>query len=51
VVLPLVALVAYDMIRRRIYKKSARNDTNALLQELEELRRLKSEAEKGEQQP
>ena len=45
VVLPLIALIAYDMIRRRIYEKSNKEDTEALLQELEELRRLKAEAE------
>jgi hypothetical protein len=42
VVIPLVLLVGYDLIRRRIYEKKNKEDTNALLQELEELR-----AEKG----
>lgn len=45
VVLPLIALIAYDMIRRRIYEKNNKEDTDALMKELEELRRLKAEAE------
>ena len=49
VVLPIVLLVGYDMIRRRIYEKSNKKDTDQLLAELEELRRLKAEKEKQEQ--
>ena len=49
VVLPLMLLVGYDMIRRKMYEKSAQADTDALLQELEELRRLKAEKEQQEQ--
>ena len=45
VVLPLIALVAYDMIRRRLYEKANQSDTDQLLKELEELRRLKAETE------
>ena len=45
VVCPILLLVGYDMIRRRLYEKSSKNDTDALLQELEELRRLKAEKE------
>ena len=45
VVLPLVALIAYDMIRRKLYEKSNKEDTDALMKELEELRRMKQEAE------
>lgn len=45
VVLPLIVLVAYDMIRRRLYEKANQNDTDQLLKELEELRRLKAETE------
>jgi signal peptidase len=45
VVCPILLLVGYDMIRRRLYEKSSKKDTDALLQELEELRRLKAEKE------
>ena len=45
VVCPLLLLVGYDMIRRRMYEKSNKEDTEALLRELEELRRLKAEKE------
>lgn len=38
VVLPIILLVGYDMIRRRMYEKSRKQDTDALLRELEELR-------------
>ena len=49
VVCPVLLLVGYDMIRRRIYEKTNKKDTDQLLQELEELRRLK--AEKDQEQP
>lgn len=49
VVLPILLLVGYDMIRRRMYEKANKQDTDALLQELEELRRLKAEKENQEQ--
>ena len=49
VVCPILLLVGYDMIRRRMYEKSNKQDTDALLAELEELRRLKAEKEKQEQ--
>lgn len=45
VVCPIVLLVGYDMLRRRRYEKSAKADTDQLLAELEELRRLKAEKE------
>ena len=38
VICPIILLVAYDVIRRRIYEKSKKKDTDALLAELEELR-------------
>lgn len=38
VVLPIILLVGYDMLRRRQYEKSQKQDTDALLRELEELR-------------
>lgn len=49
VVCPILLLVGHDMIRRRLYEKSSKKDTDALLQELEELRRLKAEKEKQDQ--
>ena len=48
VVLPILLLVGYDMIRRRMYEKSNKKDTDQLLAELEELRRLKAEKENQE---
>ena len=45
VVLPILLLVGYDMVRRRMYEKSNKKDTDQLLAELEELRRLKAEKE------
>ncbi len=41
VICPIVLLVGYDIIRRRIYEKSHKQDTEALLRELEELRKMK----------
>ena len=49
VVCPILLLVGYDMIRRRMYEKANKQDTDQLLAELEELRRLKAEKEKLEQ--
>ena len=49
VVLPIVLLVGYDVLRRRKYEKAQKQDTDALLKELEELRRMKAEKEKQEQ--
>jgi len=48
VVCPILLLVGYDMIRRKLYEKSSKKDTDALMKELEELRRLKAEAEAKE---
>lgn len=47
VVLPIILLVAYDVIRRRLYEKSKKEDTDALLAELEALRAEKAEKEKS----
>ena len=47
VVLPIILLVGYDLIRRRIYEKSKKEDTDALLAELEALRTEKAEKEKA----
>lgn len=45
VVLPIILLVGYDLIRRRIYEKSKKEDTDALLAELETLRAEKAKKE------
>ena len=49
VVCPILLLVGYDMIRRRMYEKANKQDTDQLLAELDELRRLKAAKEKVEQ--
>lgn len=49
VVCPILLLVGYDMLRRKLYEKSSKKDTDALLAELEELRRLKAEKEQQTQ--
>ena len=48
VVLPIVLLVAYDMIRRRLYEKKKDDDNAALLAELEALRAEKAAKDKAE---
>ena len=50
VVLPIILLVAYDIIRRRIYEKNKQNDNDALLAELEALRAEKAQKEKAEKE-
>lgn len=45
--LPLILLIAYELIRRRRYDKSKDADTQALLAELEELRAKQAAAEAG----
>ena len=47
VLLPIILLVGYDIIRRRIYEKNNKQDTDALLAELEALRAEKAEKEKA----
>lgn len=51
VVLPLLLLIGYDVLRRKLYEKSKKADTDALLAELEALKaeKAKAEAEKTEQ--
>ncbi|MBO5196393.1 MAG: signal peptidase I [Clostridia bacterium] len=51
VVLPIVLLVGYDIIRRRIYEKNKQSDTDALLAELVALKAEKAakEAENAEE--
>jgi signal peptidase len=41
--LPLLLLVGYDLLRRRAYERNQKEDTDALLRELEELYREKGE--------
>ena len=45
VVCPILVLVGYDMMRRRMYEKANKQDTDQLMAELEELRRMKAEKE------
>ena len=45
VVCPILLMVGFDMLRRRKYEKAKQQDTDQLLAELEELRRLKAEKE------
>lgn len=44
VICPLILLVAYDVLRRRMYEKSKKADTDALLAELEALKAEKAAA-------
>ena len=48
VLLPIILLVGYDIIRRRIHEKNNKQDTDALLAELEALRAEKAEKEKAD---
>lgn len=45
VVLPLILLIGYDVIRRKKYEKSRKDDTDALLAELQQLKAEKAAAE------
>ena len=45
VVLPILLIVGYDILRRRNHEKSQKEDTDALLAELEALRAEKAEKE------
>ncbi|MBE7066508.1 MAG: signal peptidase I [Ruminococcaceae bacterium] len=45
VVLPIILLVAYDIIRRKMYEKTKQDDTQALLAELERLKAEKAAQE------
>lgn len=49
VVCPILLLVGYDMLRRHLYEKANKKDTDQLMAELEELRRQKAEKEQQEQ--
>ena len=48
VILPIVVLVGYDMLRRRIYESKKKDDNAALLAELEALRAEKAAKEAAE---
>lgn len=48
VVCPIAVLVGYDIIRNRMYEKAHKQDTEALLRELEELRSKAADDEKKE---
>lgn len=45
IVLPIILFVAYEILRSRKFAKAKQADTDALLAELEELRRIKAEKE------
>lgn len=49
VVCPILLLVGYDMLRRHLYVKANKKDTDQLMAELEELRCQKAEKEQQEQ--
>ncbi len=51
VVCPILLLVVWDVVRRRRYEKRNRADTDALLQELEELRARKAEQTEESETP
>lgn len=48
VICPIILLIAYDIIRRRIYERSKKKDTDALMAELEALRAEKEKKEHEE---
>ena len=48
-VLPILLLVGYDVLRRRKLEKSQKQDTDALLAELEALRAMKAEKEQNKE--
>ena len=50
VVLPMLLLVAYELIRSRRFEKNRRKDNDALLQELEQLRAMQAQKEVGQAQ-
>lgn len=50
VICPIILLVAYDILRRRIYEKEKKKDTDALMAELKALRDEKEKKEHTENQ-
>ncbi len=51
VVCPIILLIAWDIFRRKKYDKSKQADTDALLEELEELRAQKAKQQEDDQTP
>ncbi len=51
VICPLLLLIGYDMIRRKKYDKAKKQDTDALLAELEALKAAKAEAAPAAEAP
>lgn len=51
VICPILLLIAWDIFRRRRYEKNKQADTDALLQELEELRAQKAKQTEKDQTP
>lgn len=49
VVVPLILLIGYDILRRRLYEKKNKVDSNALLAELEALKAEKAQADEAGQ--
>ena len=49
VVCPIVLLVGYDMLRRRKYDKAKQQDTDALMAELEALRKMQAQQEEAKE--
>lgn len=47
VLLPIILLIAYDVLRRRRYEKQRQSDTDALMGELEQLRAEKQQREQN----
>ena len=48
-VLPILLLVGYDVLRRKKFEKTQKQDTDALLKELEALRAMKAEKEQNQE--
>ena len=48
-VLPILLLVGYDVLRRKKFEKTQKQDTDALLAELEALRAMKAEKEQNQE--
>ncbi len=51
VICPIILLIAWDVFRRRKYDKNKQADTDALLEELEELRAQKAKQQEDNQTP
>ena len=49
VIVPMILLIGWDVLRRKMYEKARQQDTEALLAELEALRAMKQEKEKQDQ--